>query len=134
MVVEVTCAIIEREDGCVLAVQRSASMSLPCMWEFPGGKMEPGETYHECLQREIIEELNVEIHIHDAIDGSEQPYPERIIKLIPFICTIKSGEIHLTEHMDARWLSPAELTSVNWAPADIKIAENYLKFIEEKVR
>lgn len=133
VVVDVTCAIIER-NGKVLAVQRGEHMSLAYKWEFPGGKVEPGETYHECLIREIIEELDVEIDIWESLDYSDQHYPERTIRLIPFVCTLKSGEPKLIEHHALAWVEPQELLTLDWAPADLKVIDNYLKFIEVRVK
>lgn len=134
MVVEVTCAIIEK-DGKVFAVQRGEHMSLAYKWEFPGGKVEPEETHWECLVRELREELEIDIDVWEKLPFSDQAYPERIIRLIPFICTIKEGqEINLTEHNAMAWLEPENLTSLDWAPADLKVIENYLKFSAEKVR
>ncbi|HYG16192.1 MAG TPA: (deoxy)nucleoside triphosphate pyrophosphohydrolase [Bacteroidia bacterium] len=134
MLVEVTCAVIER-NGKVLAVQRSADMSLALKWEFPGGKMEAGETYEECMHREIREELGVDIAILESLDYCDQYYPERTIRLIPFICEITSNEeFVLTEHCDYIWLEPQDLHILDWAPADIKVIENYLRFTEVRVR
>jgi 8-oxo-dGTP diphosphatase len=133
MVVDVTCAIIEHQ-GKVLGVQRGEHMSLAYKWEFPGGKVEPGETYRECLARELVEELNVEVNIYDELEYCDQPYPERIIRLIPFICEISGGYFTLTEHHAHKWLEPHELHTLDWAPADLKVIDNYLKFITERVK
>lgn len=133
VVVDVTCAIIEHE-GKVLAVQRGAHMSLTYKWEFPGGKVEPGESYHDCLIREIEEELNISIAIYDELEPCDQPYPERIIRLIPFVCEMTGGEFTLVEHHDFAWLTPEELHTLDWAPADLKVIENYLKFIAIRVK
>lgn len=133
VVVDVTCAIIEQE-GKVLAVQRGAHMSLSYKWEFPGGKVEPGEGYHDCLKREIEEELNVEVEIFEELDFCDQPYPERTIRLIPFICEITGGNFTLVEHHDYAWLAPEDLHTLDWAPADLKVIENYLKFIAVRLK
>lgn len=133
VVVEVTCAIIER-DGKVLAVQRGEHMSLANKWEFPGGKMEPGETYRECLMRELQEELVVDVEILEELAYCDQHYPERTIRLIPFICTLKKGEPILMEHNDLAWMEPQDILTLDWAPADLKVIDNYLKFIEVRVR
>lgn len=132
MIVEVTCAIIEK-DGKVLAVQRGEHMSLAYKWEFPGGKVEEEETHWQCLLREIKEELNVAIDIWEKLPFSDHEYGEKIIRLIPFICTLCDGEsIELLEHNDATWLAPQELKSIDWAPADLKVIDNYLKHISVK--
>ncbi len=134
MVVEVTCAIIEQQ-GKILAVQRSEEMSLANKWEFPGGKVEEGETYWQCLLREIKEELNIEVDIWEQLPFSDEHYEERTIRLIPFVCSIRdSGQIELVEHNDLVWLPPGKLNTLDWAPADVQVVENYLKYISVKVK
>ena len=134
MVVEVTCAIIEH-NGKVLAVQRGEHMSLAYLWEFPGGKVEPDETHIECLVREIKEELDVAIDIWEKLPFSDQVYPERTIRLLPFACTLQTGEeVSLIEHNDLAWLEPDQLLTIDWAPADIKVIDNYLKYLEVRVK
>lgn len=132
MVVEVTCAIIEKE-GKVLAVQRGDKMSLANSWEFPGGKVEEDETHWQCLLREIKEELDVAIDIWEKLPFSDQEQDERTIRLIPFVCSLCAGEkINLQEHKALTWLPAQELNTLDWAPADIKVIENYLKYISIK--
>ena len=122
----VSCAIIER-DNRVLAVQRSSVMSMPLMWEFPGGKIERGETPEECLKREIIEELGIKIITKAKLPPSAHSYPEFVITLQPYICSIKSGEIVLREHSAMAWLPPWKLRSLKWTAADLPIIELYLE-------
>jgi len=119
---QVACALIER-GGRVLSVQRSAAMSLPLKWEFPGGKIEPGEDAAGCLRRELREELGVEVEIGASLPDTEHTYPEFSVVLHPIRCRITSGEPTLHEHAEARWLSPADLFTVDWAAADIPILE-----------
>ena len=123
--IHVTCAIIER-DGRILAAQRSATMSLPLKWEFPGGKIDPGETAEECLQRELLEELGVHVCLSKSLPNSTHHYPNFAITLYPFLCTIASGEIVLHEHTAISWLPPTELHSLDWAEADVPVIESYL--------
>ena len=99
----VTCAIIEN-NGFVLAAQRSASMSMPFKWEFPGGKIDPGETARACLERELLEELGIFIAIVNECVPSTYDYPQFRITLYPFICSLKSGTIVLHEHAKVQWL------------------------------
>ena len=99
----VTCAIIER-DGLVLAVQRSATMSLPLKWEFPGGKIDGNESHEDCLRRELLEELGLRAAIRRSLPPSSYQYPTFGITLYPFICSIESGEPELREHSVLRWL------------------------------
>lgn len=121
----VTCAIIER-DGLVLAAQRSKTMNMPLKWEFPGGKIKQGETKEACLKREIMEELGIIISIVRPFAPHTHDYHEARVTLYPFLCRIESGVISLSEHSEVAWLKPDELLTLDWAEADIPIAENYI--------
>jgi 8-oxo-dGTP diphosphatase len=123
---EVACAIIEWNNK-VLVAQRSDTMSLPLKWEFPGGKIEENESAENCLVREIAEELSIQIEILFGLNETVYAYSEtKIIKLIPFICKLKGGEVMLTEHAQFLWLEKSELTNLDWADADIPVLNNYL--------
>lgn len=113
----VACAIIEN-DGNVLATQRSASMSLPLKWEFPGGKIHDNERPEECLKREIWEELGIELILDRPLPSITHHYSTFIVTLHPFICKIVKGEITLYEHAASCWLRPEELPNLDWAEAD----------------
>ncbi len=121
----VTCAIIER-DGLILAAQRSADMNMPLKWEFPGGKIDSGETPEECLRREILEEMGIRIRVEESLPSSTHQYPALKVTLYPFICSIESGEIILHEHSAISWLSPSELHTLDWAEADLPVIAAYL--------
>jgi len=123
--IHVTCAIIER-DGLVLAAQRSATMSLPLKWEFPGGKIEPGELPDQCLRRELIEEMGISINIGRELSRKTHRYPTITVTLYPFVCDIESGDITLHEHAAIIWLPPQELHTLDWAEADIPVIKSYL--------
>jgi 8-oxo-dGTP diphosphatase len=123
--IQVTCAIIVKEDK-ILAAQRSETMSLPLKWEFPGGKLIPGESEEECLKREIQEELNISITIKSKLTTSIHDYDNFTIALIPFLVEYKSGEISLQEHRQIGWYTKEELTILDWAPADIPILNELL--------
>jgi 8-oxo-dGTP diphosphatase len=125
-VIKVTCALIINNQSHILAAQRSQTMSLPLKWEFPGGKIEPGETAEDCLIREIKEELNIEIQIIKALPPNVHSYPKITIELIPFICTPVGDEIILKEHAQYRWLHKNELLALDWADADVPIVQHYL--------
>ncbi|RNI26920.1 (deoxy)nucleoside triphosphate pyrophosphohydrolase [Rufibacter latericius] len=124
--IDVTCAIILWEDK-VLVTQRSEKMSLSLKWEFPGGKIERGETAESCLHRELMEELNIQVKILRTLSPSSFDYGKFSINLIPFLVNYLSGEIILAEHETYKWLSRNELKDIDWAPADVPILEEFLK-------
>jgi 8-oxo-dGTP diphosphatase len=115
--IDVTCAIIKRTDK-ILATRRAHGMHLAGQWEFPGGKIETGETAEECIVREIFEELSIRIRPVKKLVPVEHHYPDKSIRLIPFFCEIVEGEIHLAEHAEFRWVTASELSGLNWAAAD----------------
>lgn len=123
--IHVACAIIEK-DGKVLCAQRSESMSLPLKWEFPGGKIDVGESPEECLQRELAEEMGISIRVKESLPLSTHHYPTFSITLYAFICLIEAGEIILHEHADIAWLPPKQLNTLDWAKADLPVIESYL--------
>jgi 8-oxo-dGTP diphosphatase len=121
----VACALIER-DGLLLAAQRSARTSIPLKWEFPGGKIEAGESLEECLHRELREEMEVSVVIGRALLPQTHHYPDFTVTLYPFVCQLATEEIVLREHAAIRWLAPNELLTLDWASADLPVIENYL--------
>ena len=94
-------------------------MTLPNYWEFPGGKIEKGETKQEALRREILEELDCVIEVYEHVEDTTYEYEKIIVRLETFMAKIISGTPHLKEHADMKWISRHELKSLNWAPADI---------------
>ena len=123
--IEVVAAVIVR-DGSLFATQRGYG-DFKDMWEFPGGKMERGETPQDALVREIREELDAEITVGDLIKTVEYVYPAFHLKMHCFLCSLKSEDIVLKEHEAARWLSKKNLRSVNWLPADLSVIETLEK-------
>jgi 8-oxo-dGTP diphosphatase len=104
-------------------------MSLPLKWEFPGGKIEPGETAEQCLVREIKEELDITVEIIRDLPANRHTYAAVTIELIPFICRHTCGEITLKEHAQYQWLPADELLALDWADADVPIVKNYLTLL-----
>jgi len=123
-VIRVTCGIIVK-DGKILAAQRSETMKLPLKWEFPGGKIQEGESEEECLKREIKEELNILISIQYRLHPVLHNYGDFQIELIPFVAEYAGGALKLHEHRQAEWLTSNELLSLDWAPADIPILQEF---------
>ena len=99
-------------------------------WEFPGGKIEPGESPQEALAREIREELETEIEVGDLFYTVEYDYPDFHLSMQCFLCRIVSGTPVLREHEAARWLEKKDLLSVEWLPADREVAESLNSFVE----
>jgi 8-oxo-dGTP diphosphatase len=127
--IPVTCAIIVK-DGKVLAVQRSATMSLPLKWEFPGGKVIPGESEENCLKREIREELNIDISIAGKLGASVYDYGKFCIRLIPFLANYIGGDIILHEHSQMGWYDKEGLMALDWAAADLQILQELMERYE----
>lgn len=113
-------AAVIMKDGKVFATQRGYG-EFKDGWEFPGGKVEAGESPEEALRREIREELEVEVNVGDLIDTIEYDYPAFHLSMKCYACTIAGGSPHLLEHEAARWLSADQLDSVAWLPADITL-------------
>ncbi|WP_341952937.1 (deoxy)nucleoside triphosphate pyrophosphohydrolase [Salinibacterium sp. TMP30] len=120
--INVVGAVIVR-DGLILCAQRGPGGALPGMWEFPGGKIETGETPRDALAREIAEELECEVAVGELITTTTHEYDFGFVVLTTFYCELLSGTPVLTEHTDVRWLAPTELSSLEWAPADVPAVE-----------
>ena len=119
--IEVVVAII-RKEGRIFATQRGYG-EWKDWWEFPGGKMEPGETPEEALKREIREELSTEICVDELLCTVEYDYPKFALTLHCYLCSLVTEALHLNEHEAARWLAKDELDSVKWLPADREVIE-----------
>lgn len=111
------------ENGEVLCAQRGAVDSLPNRWEFPGGKIEAGETPREALVREIAEELNCRVEVGNEVATTEHEYDFAVVMLKTFYCRLIEGTPQLTEHAAMEWLAPELLGRLDWAPADIEAVQ-----------
>lgn len=130
--IEVTCAILLEGDK-VLCAQRSEEMAHPLKWEFPGGKIEEGESPEECLKRELKEELNLDIEIKEAFNPNLHIYQAgKLIKLIPFLCKYLGGELVLKEHKSVIWLPVDQIKKLDWAAADIPIVDDFIKWFAKQ--
>lgn len=107
------------KGGRVLAAQRGEGGTLPGLWEFPGGKIESGETPQSALEREIVEELSCAVSVGKEVVTTTHLYDFGEVTLTTFYCRLLAGEPQLTEHASMRWLLPTELDDVEWAPADL---------------
>lgn len=127
--VRVVAAIIIENDK-VFATQRGYG-KFKDGWEFPGGKIEPGETPEEAIVREIKEELDTEVEVIELLDTVEYDYPNFHLSMGCFICKIKSGDLVLKEHEAAKWLTKDTLGSVEWLPADMGLVREIEKYLKE---
>ncbi|USR79567.1 (deoxy)nucleoside triphosphate pyrophosphohydrolase [Arcanobacterium pinnipediorum] len=120
--IHVVGAVLVR-DGKIMAAQRGPGRALEGYWEFPGGKIEPGESPQQTLARELREELLTDAEVGEFIARSEYEYDFGIVRLDAYFAKIIGKEPTLTEHKQSRWLGADELFSVEWAPADIPVIE-----------
>ena len=126
--IEVVAAIIIK-DGQVFATQRGYG-EFQGWWEFPGGKMETGESPQEALKREINEELDADIQVNELLETVEWDYPNFHLTMHCFICSLLSESIHLNEHEAATWLNLENLRSVKWLPADEILLDKIAECLE----
>lgn len=126
VVAAVIKAVNEYGEPIIFATQRGYG-EFKGGWEFPGGKIEVGETPQEALKREIMEELDIEISVGELIDTIEYDYPEFHLSMDCFWCEIVNGNLVLKEHEDARWLTKEQLDNVEWLLADIILIEKIRK-------
>ena len=115
------------ENGEILCAQRGTTKSLPLKWEFPGGKIEDGESPQEALLREINEEMQCRIEIGEQIEYTVYEYEFGIVHLTTFFCKLIEGNPVLTEHVSIKWLPSNKLNSLDWAPADVPTIEKLSK-------
>lgn len=126
--IEVVAAIIKKEDK--IFITRRSCGEFQDMWEFPGGKIEVGETKEEALIREIKEELELDINNLEYLTTVEYDYTSFHLTMHCFICEICGGSLNLNAHNDAKWVSLDELESQDWVPADVEVVEKILGVIK----
>ena len=129
--INVVCAVIVNK-GRIFACQRGYG-EWKDWWEFPGGKMEAGETPEEALKREIREELSTEISVDEFLCTVEYDYPKFHLTMHCYLCSLMTDSLHLNEHEAARWLTKDELNSVNCLPADAKLI-SHLRCLKKERR
>ena len=122
--IEVVAAIIRKDDK-IFATQRGYG-DWKDWWEFPGGKMEVGETPEEALKREIREELSTEISVDESLCTVEYDYPAFHLTMHCYLCSLLTEALHLNEHEAAKWLSMNNLDSVEWLPADLEVVKRIM--------
>lgn len=123
---DVAAAIIQR-DGQILAARRKPGSHMEGFWEFPGGKIEQGESPEQCLQRELKEELGIDSVIGSFFGESCYDYGTKQVRLLCYLVEYSKGSFSLNDHDEIRWLSTDQLLDVNWAPADIPIVKKLVK-------
>jgi 8-oxo-dGTP diphosphatase len=125
--IEVSCAVIRNDELSVLVVQRGPNSDHPYKWEFPGGKVDMGETAEDSVIREVAEELKMDIIIAGTMGSVEHDYGHKQIRLLPFVCDTLDEKPVLTEHIAWRWVTVGELAAVELSEADVFVANDYVK-------
>ncbi|MDJ0349549.1 (deoxy)nucleoside triphosphate pyrophosphohydrolase [Cryobacterium sp. PH29-G1] len=128
--INVVGAVLTRGQT-ILAARRSSTMSLPYMWEFPGGKIEANESPEQALLRELDEELICSAEIGALVETTEHEYDFGIVVLTTYYCSLIGDEPQLTEHAEIRWVQAAELDQLDWAPADIPAVVRVMRDFRE---
>lgn len=129
--IEVAAAIITDGQGRILIARRLPGKAQGGLWEFPGGKLEPGESAEACIRRELREEMNIEVEPTICFGTNDHRYGDTVIRLIGWQAVYVSGDVRLTDHDDCRWVRPADFGQYAFAPADLPFVR---RLMEEGVR
>jgi 8-oxo-dGTP diphosphatase len=129
----VAAAVLERE-GKILAARRKKGSHLEGLWEFPGGKLEPGESPEECLVRELEEEMGVLVSPREILEVVFHRYPEMCVLLLFYRCELASGEPRALDCDEILWVPRAELASLDWAPADVPFVRRLAGIADDAAR
>jgi 8-oxo-dGTP diphosphatase len=121
----VTRGILLQGDS-ILAAQRPTTMSLPLLWELPGGKIEPEELPEDCLVRETFEETMLHVRLVERLPHVDRTFRDKHYRMIPFICEVVGGKLHNVEHAQVIWQPLAQLFALEWAPAEEMVLRNYV--------
>ena len=124
--IDVVCGVILDASGRYLACRRPQNKHLGGLWEFPGGKVDPGEAPEAALARELKEELEIEVEVGERLAEVRWKYDTATIRLIPFFCRIRSGEPVPVEHTEIRWCAPHAFAELDWAPADLPVLDQLI--------
>lgn len=114
------------QNGCVLAAQRSETMSLPLLWELPGGKTEPEELPEDCLVRETFEELMLHVEVRDRLPHVDRMFREKHYRMLPYVCEVVGGRLRCVEHAQALWQPLDNLMALPWAPAEEMVLRHFM--------
>lgn len=124
--IKVVAAIIKKENQIMIAQRIKGEFA--GQWEFPGGKIEVGETAQEALKREIMEEMELEINVEDFLITAEYDYSTFHLSMDCFICSLESNDIHLHDHIAIQWIDlDTDIKNINWVPADVQVIEAVMK-------
>ena len=124
-IITIVAGVIENQKGEILCTLRDQGKYdyVSFKWEFPGGKVEIGETPHQTLSRELMEELGIKVQIGDFFHQVEYDYPDFHLSMKLYRCKLISHEMHMYVHKGIKWLKPEELLTLDWAPADVEVAQ-----------
>lgn len=129
-IIKVVAAIIKKDEHIMIAQRMKGDFA--GLWEFPGGKIEQGETTEDALKRELMEEMELSIHVQEFLMTAEYDYPSFHLSMDCFLCSLESEEIHLHDHTAIKWISIHDaIKNINWVPADVQVIETIKnKFID----